>query len=147
MKGQRYIPYNRAAHPIFTAQAINIKQATIVPQLDKHRALLSCKLANNLTKIRQHLPYFPYFVPIRQQSKLSTAIPITHITQRIILNSPLPKTVPSRQPEQRSNDTPAITHFIIRNTSTLSYSSFGVYTHNHIQHIHNAKTEFSCSLL
>ncbi|WP_353806039.1 hypothetical protein, partial [Acinetobacter baumannii] len=26
----------------------------------------------------------------------------------------------------------AITHFIIRNTSTLSYSSFGVYTHNHI---------------
>ena len=103
-----------------------------MPQLDKHHALLSCKLANNLTKIRQHLPYFPYFVPIRQLSKLSTAIPIIHITQRIILNSPSPKQFRLGNHSSEVTTHRAITCFIIRNTSTLSYSSFGVYTHNHI---------------
>ena len=103
-----------------------------MPQLDKRRALLFCKLANNLTKIRQHFPYFPYFVPIRQQPKLSTAIPITHITQRIILNSPSPKQFRLGNYSSEETTHRAITRFIIRNTSTLSYSSFRVYTHNHI---------------
>ena len=103
-----------------------------MPQLNKHRALLSCKLDNNLTKIQQHFPYFSYFVPIRQQPKLSTAIPITHITQRIILNSPLPKQFHLGNHSSEATTHRAITRFIICNTSTLSYSSFGVYTHNHI---------------
>ena len=103
-----------------------------MPQLDKCCAYYLCKLANNLTKIRQHFPYFLYFIPIQQQPKLSTTIPTTHIIQQIILNSlPQNSSVFSNHSNKTTTHRPII-RFIIRNTSTLLYSSFGVYTHNHI---------------
>ena len=71
-------------------------------------------------------------IAIRQQPKLSTEIKITHIIQRIILNNPSPKQFRLGNHSNEATTHRAITRFIIHNTSTLSYSSFGVYTHHHI---------------
>ena len=66
-----------------------------MPQLDKRRALLSCKLANNLKKIR-HRPN-PTTIQIIHSNTNNTYNPKNHIKQPPPQNSSVSATIAAKQ--------------------------------------------------